>query len=100
MYEVRDVPYAIKDIIENIKIMVHDQRVILIDPAPYKSAGLTPSDADVIQAKSHTTFRSGFEKISKSFFVSNTPGPTPIDLTNLDYVNRPHPLHPFETIDK
>ena len=86
--------------IENLKIIVHDQPVMLIDAAPYKAAGLTPSDADVIQAKSHTTFRSGFEKISKSFFVSNTPGPTPIDLTNLDYVNRPHPLHPFETIDK
>jgi len=83
--------------IENLKIIVHDQPVMLIDAAPYKAAGLIPSDAEVIQAKSHTTFRSGFQKISKSFFVANTPGPTPIDLTNLDYVNRPRPLHPFET---
>jgi len=85
--------------IENLKIIVHDQPVMLIDAAPYKAAGLMPDDAEVIQAKSHTTFRSGFQKISKSFFVSNTPGPTPIDLTNLDYVNRPHPLHPFEIIN-
>ena len=85
--------------IENLRIIVHDQPVMLIDAAPYKAAGLIPDDAEVIQAKSHTTFRSGFQKISKSFFVSNTPGPTPIDLTNLDYVNRPHPLHPFEIIN-
>ena len=85
--------------IDNLKIIVHDQPVMLIDAAPYKSAGLVPDDAEVIQAKSHTTFKSGFQKISKSFFVANTPGPTPIDLTNLNYANRPYPLHPFEIIN-
>ena len=86
--------------IANLKIIVHDQPVMLIDAAPYKAAGLVPDDAEVIHAKSHSTIRSGLEKISKSIYVTNTPGPPPIDLTNLDYVNRPHPLHPFETIDK
>ena len=85
--------------IDNLKIIVHAQPVMLIDAAPYKAAGLMADDAEVIQAKSHITFKAGFQEISKSFFIANTAGPTPIDLTNLNYENRPYPLHPFEIIN-
>ncbi len=85
--------------IDNLRIIVHDQPIMLIDASPYKSAGLDPENAEVIQAKSHVTFRSGFKKISRSFFVANTPGPTPIDLKQLEYAKRPIPLHPFEIIN-
>ena len=60
--------------------------------------GQWSENAEVIQAKSHVSFRSGFKEISRSCFVANTPGPTPIDLKQLDYINRPIPLHPFEII--
>jgi len=84
--------------IDNLRIIVHDQPIMLIDASPYKTAGLIPENAEVIQAKSHVSFRSGFKEISRSCFVANTPGPTPIDLKQLDYINRPIPLHPFEII--
>lgn len=79
-----------------IRIVVHSETVMLIDPAPYEAAGLDPSTAMVIQAKSHVSYREGFARITDCSVVANTPGPTAADLRLLPYRRRPSPLFPFE----
>lgn len=79
-----------------IRVLVHSRQVLLIDAAAYKAAGLDPADAEVMQAKSHVTFRAGFEHLVEAMYVADTPGPTPANLLLLDYQRRPRPLYPFE----
>lgn len=79
-----------------IRIVVHSETVMLIDPVPYEAAGLEPAAAGVIQAKSHVSYREGFARITDRSVVANTPGPTAADLRLLPYRRRPSPLFPFE----
>ena len=52
--------------------------------------------ADVLQAKSHVSFRAGYADVTDRAVVADTPGPTMIDLTRMPFVRRPRPLFPFE----
>jgi microcystin degradation protein MlrC len=68
----------------------------VIDPALYVALGADPTEAAVIQAKSHVSFKAGFDPITPRSVVAETGGPTTGELTSLPYVRRPHPLYPFE----
>ena len=82
--------------IGRLRVVVHSHQVMLIDAAPYRAAGLDPAEAEVVQAKSHVTFRAGYDYLSRAAYVADTPGPTPVNLLQLDYRRRPRPLYPFE----
>lgn len=82
--------------IGELRVVVHSLPVGLIDPAPYIGAGLDPADAEVIQAKSHISYRTGFEPVTVRSVVAETPGPTTADLASLPWRRRPRPLWPFE----
>jgi microcystin degradation protein MlrC len=79
-----------------LAIVAHERSVGLIDPALYVAAGADPAAFDVVQAKSHVSFKIGFEPITPRVVVADTGGPTTGDLTLLDYRKRPRPLFPFE----
>ena len=79
-----------------IRVVVHARPVGLIDPEPYVGAGLRPEDAEVLQAKSHISYRAGFARITDHSVVAATPGPTTADLASLPWRRRPRPLWPFE----
>ena len=72
----------------------------MIDPALYLALGADPAAAEVVQAKSHVSFKAGFEPISTRSVVAETGGPTTGDLRRLDYTRRPRPLYPFEDEDE
>jgi microcystin degradation protein MlrC len=82
--------------IDALRVVVHTLPVGLIDPTPYVGAGLDPADAEVIQAKSHISYRAGFDPIPERIGVAATPGPTTADLASLPWRRRPRPLWPFE----
>jgi microcystin degradation protein MlrC len=80
----------------SLAIVAHERSVGVIDPAIYLAAGADPRAFDVVQAKSHISYRAGFEPITPRSVVADTGGPTTGDLSLLDYRKRPRPLFPFE----
>jgi microcystin degradation protein MlrC len=77
-------------------IVAHERSVGVIDPAIYVAAGADARTFDVIQAKSHISYRTGFEPITPRSVVADTPGPSTGNLAVLDFRKRPRPLFPFE----
>jgi microcystin degradation protein MlrC len=80
----------------SIDVVAHTRSVGVIDPAIYEALGADPRDYHVIQAKSHVSYRTGFDPVTSRSVVASTGGPTTADLTRLDFRKRPHPLFPFE----
>ena len=79
-----------------LQVVVHSRSVGVIDPALYVALGVDVARAHVIQAKSHVSFKAGFDPITTRSVVAETGGPTTGDLKRLPYVRRPRPLYPFE----
>jgi microcystin degradation protein MlrC len=79
-----------------IRIVVHSLSVGVIDPALYVALGADPAAVAVIQAKSHVSFKAGFDPITTRSVVAETGGPTTGNLRSLPYSRRPRPLFPFE----
>jgi microcystin degradation protein MlrC len=82
--------------IGELRVVVHSLPVGVIDPGPYLGAGLDPADAEVIQAKAHISYRTGFDPLTPRSVVAATPGPTTADLAALPWRRRSRPLWPFE----
>lgn len=82
--------------IGQIRVVVHARPVGLIDPEAYRGAGLDPAVAEVLQAKSHISYRAGFAPLTARSVVAATPGPTTADLHSLRFSKRRVPLYPFE----
>ena len=79
-----------------LQVVVHSRSVGVIDPALYLALGVDPGAAHAIQAKSHVSFKAGFDHITTRSVVAETGGPTTGDLARLPYARRPRPLYPFE----
>jgi microcystin degradation protein MlrC len=81
-----------------LQVVVHTRSVGVIDPALYLALGADPARAAVIQAKSHVSFKAGFDPITPRSVVAETGGPTTGDLSRLPFSRRPRPLFPFEPV--
>jgi microcystin degradation protein MlrC len=81
-----------------IFVVIHTYPVRVIDPAIYLLVGLDLNSFDVIQAKSHVSFKPGFAPLTNEFELASTIGPTTADLKTLNFTRRPVPLFPFEDI--
>jgi microcystin degradation protein MlrC len=85
--------------VDGVDVVVHSRSVGVIDPALYEALGADPSAYDVLQAKSHISFKAGFEHVTDRSVVADTPGPSSCNLPSLPYVKRPAPLFPFEDFE-
>jgi microcystin degradation protein MlrC len=85
---------------DDIDVVVHSEIVRLIDPVVYEALGADLSEVGIVQAKSHVSYRAGFERISARSIVADTRGPSAADLRLLPYTRRPRPLFPFESADE
>jgi microcystin degradation protein MlrC len=83
----------------DVDVVVHSRSVGVIDPALYEALGADPSAYDVLQAKSHISFKAGFEHLTDRSVVADTPGPSSCNLPTLPYRKRPRPLFPFEDVE-
>lgn len=81
-----------------LQVVVHTRSVGVIDPALYVALGADPAQAAVLQAKSHISYKAGFDPITTRSVVAETGGPTTGDLRRLPYARRPRPLYPFEDL--
>lgn len=79
-----------------VTVIVHSRPVRVIDPAIYRAVGVDLAGLRIVQAKSHVSFRAGFEPVTDLSILADTRGPTAANLTTLPYANRPRPLFPFE----
>jgi microcystin degradation protein MlrC len=79
-----------------LRVVVHTRSVGVIDPALYVALGVDVEHAGVLQAKSHVSFKAGFDPITPRSVVAETTGPTTCLLETLPYWRRPRPLYPFE----
>ncbi|MFN8623098.1 MAG: M81 family metallopeptidase [Chloroflexota bacterium] len=82
--------------IGELRVVVHEKPVGLIDPEAYRGAGLDPAAAEVLQAKSHVSYKAGFDPVTPRSVIAATPGPTTAALDTLPWRRRPAPLWPFE----
>jgi microcystin degradation protein MlrC len=87
---------AARVLAEGIEVVVHTDIVRLIDPVVFEALGADPAGAAIVQAKSHVSYRAGFERISSRSIVADTRGPSAADLRLLPYTRRPRPMFPFE----
>jgi microcystin degradation protein MlrC len=85
---------------DDIDVVVHSEIVRLIDPVVYEALGADLTDVAIVQAKSHVSYRAGFDRISPRSIVADTLGPSAADLRLLPYTRRPRPLFPFEPVDE
>jgi microcystin degradation protein MlrC len=85
---------------DDIDVVVHSEIVRLIDPVVYEALAADLTDVAIVQAKSHVSYRAGFERISSRSIVADTLGPSAADLRLLPYTRRPRPLFPFELVDE
>jgi microcystin degradation protein MlrC len=83
---------------EGPDVVVHSRSVGVIDPALYEAVGAAPAEYAVLQAKSHISFKAGFEHLTDRSVIADTPGPTSCNLPSLPYRRRPRPLFPFEDV--
>jgi microcystin degradation protein MlrC len=79
-----------------LSLVVHEHPVRVIDPALYEALEVDLAGAQVIQAKSHVSYRAGFAPLTERSVVADTLGPTAANLASLPYRRRPRPLFPFE----
>jgi microcystin degradation protein MlrC len=83
----------------DITAIVHSRAVRVIDPAIYLAVGVDPAAQRVLQAKSHVSYRTGFDPISTGSVLADTSGPTAANLSTLPFAVRPRPLFPFEDVE-
>ncbi|MCF8543442.1 MAG: M81 family metallopeptidase [Candidatus Nanopelagicales bacterium] len=80
----------------DITVIVHSRAVRVIDPAIYVAVGVDISAQRVLQAKSHVSYRAGFDPVSSGSVLADTSGPTAANVASLPFTVRPRPLFPFE----
>jgi microcystin degradation protein MlrC len=77
-------------------VVAHSRSVGVIDPALYIALGVDLEACAVVQAKSHISYKAGFDSLTTRSVVADTGGPTTGNLRLLSYRKRPRPLYPFE----
>jgi len=80
----------------DITVVLHSRPVRVIDPSIYTAVGIDLSAQRLLQAKSHVSYRAGFDPISTGSVLADTIGPTAANLASLPFTVRPRPLFPFE----
>jgi microcystin degradation protein MlrC len=68
------------------------------DEECYRSVGLFPREAKLVQVKSPGGFRPTYEPFAKAIIELDTPGPTDSDVARLPYRRVTRPLFPLDDI--
>jgi microcystin degradation protein MlrC len=82
----------------DIFVVLSRKPVYTWDEECYRSVGLFPREAKLVQVKSPGGFRPTYEPFAKAIIDVETPGPTDSDLTRLPYRHVTRPLFPLDNI--
>jgi microcystin degradation protein MlrC len=80
----------------NLYIVVFERLGPGSDPIIYSGAGLDPSKAKVLIAKSVVDFREGYKDVAQRFLLGEAPGLAPSNLRSLEWKSVPRPIFPLD----
>jgi len=79
-----------------IHVVVMEHAVTQWDPQLYRSLGLEPTDARIVQVKSPAAFRAAYGEIMDEVFILAAPGAANPDLVHLPWKNIGRPIYPLD----
>jgi microcystin degradation protein MlrC len=79
-----------------IHLLVMERGVSQWDPQLYRSVGLEPADARMVQVKSPMAFRAAYEGLYDAVIVVSAPGAASPDLVSLPWKRLPRPIYPLD----
>lgn len=84
---------------DQISLVVMSRPIFQWDPELYRSLGLEPMDAQVVQVKSPAAFRAAYTSFASEIILIDTPGVCSPKLKTFNFQNIPHPLFPIDEFD-
>lgn len=82
----------------NIHLVVMSYGVTQWDPELYRSLGLEPGDARMVQVKSPAAFRAAYKDIADEIIIVDAPGAASPKLTALPWKRLGRPIYPLDDI--
>jgi len=82
--------------VDNISIVLSEKTTYTWDQECYRSVGLLPREAKLVQVKSPGGFRPVYEPFAKAIIELDTIGPTDSDLARLPFKRVTRPLFPLD----
>ena len=79
-----------------IHLVVMERAVSQWDPELYRSVGLEPRDARIVQAKSPMAFRAAYSELCEEVFIIDAPGAASPHLTQLPWKRIGRPIYPLD----
>lgn len=79
-------------------IVVHERGEMNVDPALYRSVGLDPLTAKIVQVKSPCGFRAAYQPVAADIILLDSPGCTTTDFATLPFRRAPRPLFPLDNM--
>jgi microcystin degradation protein MlrC len=79
-----------------IHLVVMEHAVTQWDPQLYRSLGLEPTDARIVQVKSPAAFRAAYQEIMDEVLILAAPGAANPDLVHLPWKNIRRPIYPLD----
>jgi microcystin degradation protein MlrC len=79
-----------------IHLVVMERGVSQWDPQLYRSVGLEPADARMVQVKSPMAFRAAYQGLYDAAIVVSAPGAASPDLVSLPWARLPRPIYPLD----
>ncbi|MCE5259501.1 MAG: M81 family metallopeptidase [Chloroflexi bacterium] len=83
---------------EGIHLVVMEHGVTQWDPELYRSLGLEPNDARVVQVKSPAAFRAAYKDIADEIIIVDAPGAASPKLTALPWQHLERPIYPLDDL--
>ncbi len=79
-----------------VHLLVMERPCTQWDPELYRSQGLEPSDARIVQVKSPAAFRAAYAGIADDVLIVDSPGPASPHLTALPWKRLGRPIYPLD----
>jgi len=81
-----------------VRILIMEKAVPCYDPALYRTAGLEPTEAQVVVVKSPNNFRHAYQDIARDWIYVDAPGASTPRLSALVFTQAPRPLYPLDDV--
>jgi microcystin degradation protein MlrC len=84
--------------IGSLRIAVRSVGGLEWDTGQFTSVGLDLNQATLVFVKSPSHFRATFEPHASLILTADTPGPTRVNIREVNYKNLTRPIHPLDEI--
>ncbi|MDQ1909006.1 M81 family metallopeptidase [Paenibacillus sp. GD4] len=81
-----------------ISVLITERATFSGDPAMYRSMGLEPSEAELVQVKSANQFRAEYGKLTPHIYMLDSPGYSQANLMALAFRKLVRPFYPLDEV--